>query len=344
MTNDFSDALQRSYPPPRIASVLASMETCQLLYVVAKLGIPDRLASGPKSAEELAKETGTHERSLLRVMRALAMDEFFIEDEQGRFTLTPDTAALRTGARGSARAVAIMTGEPWYWQMYGGLLETVKTGKNAFEAIHGMTVYQYLAQNPEAGQLFDEYMEEVSAPWDWLLLAAFDFSGFGKVADIGGGRATLLTQLLKAYPSMTGVLCDQPAVTERARSRVEADGLADRFELVGGSFFESVPPGADAYLIRNVLHDWDDDHALVLLKNCRAAMKPTAVLLIVEVLLAEGPTKRNYRYSDIQVMVGLGGCQRTAKEFEQLLSAAGLELGKITDVGPWLNILEARPR
>lgn len=323
--------------------MIAGIEDAQLVYVAAKLGIADLLASGPKTGEELARLTGTHAGALTRVLRALAVEGVFAEAPDGRFSLTEQSESLRSGAPGSLRWYATMIGEDWYWRTYGRLLQTVQTGNSAFEPLFGMHAYEYLARDAEAGKIFAGYMNDVSEMLVPVILSSYDFSSFHNIVDVGGGRASLLIALLETYPQLHAVVYDLPQTVEGTRSRIAAEGLEDRCELVAGSFFVRVPEGGDAYLLRNVLHDWDDEHVLTILKNCRQAMGPSSTLLISEAVLPEGPASLAARYCDIQVMVTLGGRQRTVGELERLLEASGLELVRLVPSGWVLTMIEAKP-
>jgi hypothetical protein len=339
-----SPSVEPAGPSPRLMQMLLGLEHTQMLHVAAKLGVPDLLSDGPKSAAELSAATRTDADALRRVLRALSVEGIFREDEDGRFALTRESAALRSGVQGSVRALAVMSGEGWYWRTYGGLLETVRTGRNAFQPLFGMELYDYLKQDQEAGRVFAEFMDEHSVLTAAQILDAYDFGAYHAIVDVGGGRASLLIRLLKIHPAMRGVLFDAPAVLEGARPILEAQGIADRCERVAGSFFESVPSGGDAWLLRNVIHDWDDERAGIILKNCRDAMGPAGTLLISEAVLPQGRATLESRYCDLQVMVALGGRQRTGAELRSLLDAAGFELAAIRPTGPVLSMVEARPR
>jgi hypothetical protein len=336
-------AAEPGYPPPRLMQMLLGLEATQMVYVVAKLGIPERLASGAKSVSALAAEVGADPSALRRLLRALVVEGLFEEPGPDCFALAADGHALRPGVPGSVHALAVMSGEPWYWQTYGRLLDSVRTGRDAFEPAHGMPLYTYLARDAEAGRIFSEFMHEHSVLTSPQILAAYDFGRFARMVDVGGGRASLLIRLLARHRSMRGVLFDAPAVLQGARPLLEAEGVADRCELVAGSFFEGVPAGGDAYLLRNVLHDWDDEHALAILRRCRAAIAPHGMLLISEAILPEGPASIELRYCDLQVMVTLGGRQRSGSEFAALLDAAGFRLGAIRPTGFVLSMVEAVP-
>ena len=232
----------------------------QAIYVAAELGIADRLADGPRRAEELAAEIGAHTRSLYRLLRALASLGIFAEDETERFALTPMSELLLSDVPGSQRAtVQMMVGQ--FYQAWGGLIESIRTGKPAFELMNGQSFFDHLADHQDQAQIFDSAMTARNDRKTKAMLDVYDFSGVQVLADIGGGNGSMLVTVLKRYPKMRGILFDRHGVIERAKAGIERAGVADRCEIVGGSFLGSVPGGADAYLLRHILHNWDDDRA-----------------------------------------------------------------------------------
>jgi hypothetical protein len=328
-------------PPVAMFQLIAGFWVSRTLYIAAKLGIADLLKDQAKSSEELAQATGTHAPSLYRVLRALASVGVFAEVEDGRFRLTPVGECLRTGVPGSMRALATMLcGQ---WRAWEDALYSVETGKIAFDHVFGMGLYQYLAQNPEAGTNFAEAMTEYTTPVAALVAAAYDFSPIGKLIDVGGGHGTLITAILKAHPTLTGVLFDVPPVAEGARQRIEAAGVAGRCELVGGSFFESVPGGGDAYLLANVILDYDDDRALKILKNCHRAMAGRGKLLLVESVISPGNEASFSKLVDVLMLVITGGRGRTEAEFHALLAVAGFRLTQIIPTPSEMSVIEAMP-
>lgn len=337
-------AADSGHPPLRLMQMLLGFEATQMLHVVAKLGIPARVARGPMPLAELASDVGADADALRRLLRALVVEGIFEEHSGDRFGLTEAGDALRPDAQPSVHALAVMSGEPWYWGTYGRLLESVRTGRDAFQGAYGMPLYEYFARNADAGRTFSDFMDEHSVMTSPQILANYDFSGFGRIVDVGGGRASLLLRLLQQHPGMQGVLFDAEGVLKGARANVRAAGVESRCELVPGSFFEFVPPGGDAYLLRNVLHDWDDAGVLRILRNVRAAIPPHGTLLISESVLPEGAASIELRYCDLQVLVALGGRQRNAGEFARLLEAAGFSLQAVHPTGFVLSIIAAAPR
>jgi SAM-dependent methyltransferase len=304
----------------------------QALYVAAHLGVADLLAEGPQTHETLAAKTGTHAGSLRRVLRLLASAGVFAEDADGRFELTPVGSALRSGP-GSARAAARLFAGPMVWQSWGDLLTTVRTGEPAFLRIFKTGSFEYFAGHPEEAAVFDEAMGSFTAMISGMVAAAYDFSAMREVIDIGGGDGRLLTGILRAYPSLRGTVFDLPRLAEGATRHIAEAGLADRYRFVGGDFFAEVPSGFDAYLLKHVIHDWDDVRAVRILENCRRAMGPQAKLLIVEGVypprIEGSPESRGAAANDVNMLVCTGGRQRSEAEFRALYAAAGFRLTRI---------------
>jgi hypothetical protein len=323
----------------RLAGLMTGYWYTQAIYVAAKLGLADLLADGPRSAAELAEATATDWRSLYRLLRALASLEIFAEDDRQRFCLTPMAECLRSG---SMRSLAIMRGE-WQYQVWGRLLYSVQTGQPAFEKIHGMPVFEFLSRHPDKGQIFDEAMTGVHGRETAAMLDAYDFSGIATLADIGGGNGSVLTAVLQRYPAVQGIHFDLPGVAERARTAIAAAGLAGRCRVIAGNFFESVPAGADAYLLRHIIHDWDDDRSLTILRNCRTAMAAGGKLLVVEGVVPPGNEPSISKFFDLAMMVLPGGMERTSEEYDRLFAAAGFRLSRITPTKTWVSVIEGDP-
>jgi hypothetical protein len=267
----------------------------QLLYVVAKLGIADLLRDGPKRSEELAQAVGAHPRTLYRVLRALASLGVFVEDEAQGFHLTPLAQLLRTDVPESLRALAIFYGEEWIWHAEGALLYSVRTGKAAFHQVHGMGPFDYYRQHAEAAAGFNAAMTSLSGHELAAILAAYDFAGMATIVDVGGGHGVLLAELLKTWPHVRGILFDLPAVVESAQPLLAAAGIADRCTCVAGDFFQTMPGSGDAYILKRVIHDWDDPQAAAILTQCRRAMPAHSRLLLMERVIPPGNTPREGR-------------------------------------------------
>jgi hypothetical protein len=314
----------------------------QAIHVAARLKLADLLRDEAKTAEELAPLTGTQARPLYRLLRALASAGIFAEDDRHRFRLTPLAACLRSDVPGSLWAMAILRGGLQY-QAWGQLLHSVQTGQAAFEKIHGMPVFDYFAKHPDHGKLFDEAMTGVHGRETAALLDAYDFSGIGVLADIGGGNGSVITAILMQYPAMQGILFDLPGVAARARANIAAAGLAERCRVEVGSFFETVPSGADACLMRHIIHDWDDDQSTAILKNCRKALGKRGKLLVVEGVVPPGNEPSLSKFFDLAMMVLPGGMERTTEEYRRLYEAAGFRLTRIVPTRTWVSVIEGEP-
>lgn len=315
----------------------------QAVYVAAKLRIADRLVDGAQPVELLAEATGTHARTLYRLLRALASAGVFTEAGPRRFGLTPAAETLRSDVPGSLWAMAIMMGEEHY-HAWGGLLESVRTGKTAFDRLYGKPVFAYLAEHPEKARVFDAAMTAIHGRETPAVLDAYDFSDIGVVADIGGGNGSNLIGMLGRYPAMRGILFDLPHVVERAASDLKAAGLADRCELIGGSFFKPIPVQADAYHLRHIIHDWDDEDSLRILRNIRQAMPPQGRLLLVEHVLPAGDAPSSGKLLDLNMLVMPGGIERTEDEFRRLYELAGFRLNRVVPALDDLSVIEGLPR
>jgi hypothetical protein len=325
-------------PLQKIMGMISGYWTSQVLYVVAKLGLADLLKEGPKTAEELASFTQTHPRSLYRLLSGSVSMGLFAEDEQKRFALTPLGDWLRSDVPGSQRATAVIVGDLLY-RAWGELLYSVHTGRVAFDKVHGLPFFEYLNKNPEQASVFDEAM----AAHGWAtaaILEAYDFSGIRVLADIGGGNGSALAAILKKHPDMLGILFDLPGVAERANENFQAAGLADRCQAMGGSFMEAVPTGADTYLLRHVIHDWDNEKATRILKNVHRAMGKAGKLLLGEHILPSDNTPSMARGSDLVMMVIAGGQERTEEEFRALLEQAGFCLTRIVPTKAGICLIE----
>ena len=319
-------------------------QVSQALHVAATLGIADFLKEGLRSVDELAEATQTHAPTLYRLLRALASVGVFAEESDGRFGLTPLAEHLRTDAPGSLRAWARLIGQPYFWASWGHLLHSVRTGDPAFPDLHGTNVWEHRAAHPEEGEIFDAAMTGLSAPVAEAVAQSYDFSNIGVLVDVGGGEGGLLATILAANPALRGILFDLSHVVATAGALLERAGVADRCEVVGGSFFETVPEGADAYLLKSIIHDWDDPAAIEILRTCRAAMADTGRLLVVEPVIQPGNEPDRAKFSDLNMLVMLGGRERTADDFERLYAEAGFRLTSIIPTGsPPFNIIEGVP-
>ena len=328
---------------PSVA-MLRMIEGCwvsRAIYVAARLGIADLLKDGPKNSEELAQATGMHTLSLYRVLRALASVGVFAEDGHGRFALTPLAATLRADVSGSLRAFALAMLDDDHNAAWGNILHSVKTGEVAFDHVFGMDVWQYRARHPEEGHIFNEAMASFSSVVNAAIMASYDFSSIGKIVDVGGGDGSLIASILQANPQTKGVLFELPHVTTGARKRIEREGLTERCEVVSGDFFDSVPSGGDAYILKWVIHDWDDERSVTLLKNCHHAMVKNGRLLLVEAIISLDDTASFNKFMDLNMLVMTGGRERTEAEYQALIESAGFRLARIVPTRSEMRVIEA---
>jgi SAM-dependent methyltransferase len=299
--------------------VLSGSWLAQCCYALAKLGIADLLADGPRPAGELARESGTDPRALLRVLRALAGAGILAETPDGAFALSPVAEPLRSGVPKSSRDAAIMFGEEVF-RSFTEIIYTLQTGRPAFDKVYGMPFYDYLERNPRAAQTFSVAMAGAAVP---AALATCDLTGVGVLADVGGGEGGLLGRFLRAHPQARGILIDLPQAIAHARQRLSVAGVADRVEFVAGDFFERVPAGADAYVLCRVLHNWPDSAALRLLRGVRSAVAPGGRLIIFEELMGQPDGRTAASPIDLLLLVMLSGWDRTEAEYRELLASAG---------------------
>ena len=313
----------------------------QAVLVAARLGIPDLVAVGPRSAAELAEETGTHPDALARLLRALVVLDVLAREDDGRFSVTPLSRALEDGP-GSIRALAEFIGEVT-WRPWGALGHSVATGEAAFRHEYGEGIFEHLARDPEAAHAFQAWMTDQSRLQSEALLGAIDLTGVERLVDVGGGRGTLLAALLEANPGLRGVLYDRPEVASTAEV-LAAAGIADRAEAVGGDFFESVPEGADRYVVKLVVHDWDDERAIRILDSVRRAIPPLGLLLLAVHLLPDGDGYDHAVWLDLNMLVMTdGGRERTVAEYRDLLARAGFRLTRVIPTSGPMSVIEAAP-
>jgi len=310
----------------------------QGMWVAAELGIADLLTQGPRTTKELAEKARAHTGALYRLLRALAGVGVFAQDEHGRFALTPLADLLRTDASGSQRAVAIMMGAEFH-AAWGELLHSVRTGEPGFNRRFGRPFFEYMMEHPERHSLYDAAMEAVHGGETEPVLDAYDFSAFGTIADIGGGNGSALTGILTRYPAMKGILFDLPAVAERTRSDLSGSSLADRIRIEGGDFFSAIPAGADAYVLRHILHDWEDPDAIAILRQCRKAMGPGSKIVVVEMVIPPGNDPSFGKWLDLMMLL-VAGRERTADEYSSLFWKAGLEMSRVIPTASDVSIVE----
>jgi hypothetical protein len=312
-----------------------------LIYVAAKLELADRLTHGPRTVEQLATAAGVQEPALYRVLRALASVGVFAETKGKRFKLTPLAATLQKAVPGSMHAAAIMTGTKYFEDPWAQLLHGLKTGEIPFFMAHGVSIFEYLEKHPEDLKIFGESMTNVSSTENPAIAAAYKFSGVRTLVDVGGGNGSLLCTILKANPKLKGVLFDLPSVSTRAKQdrHVTAKGIAERCALESGDFFETVPKGGDAYMMKRTLHDWDDERCAKILANCCAAMSEKGRVLVVDSVIPPGNDPDRGKIIDMQMLI-VGGRERTKQEFVKLFRDAGLKLTRVVPTKCPLSIIE----
>jgi SAM-dependent methyltransferase len=326
-----------------VLELLTGAWTAQALYVAVKLGIPDELAKGPLSADEVARRANADPGAVYRLMRALASRGVLRHRRDNTFKLTSIGKALRTGTPGSVRDFALFLGHPLRWEDWGNLLYSVQTGKPSVDKLRGMPFFEYIDTDADLAEAFNNAMTAGSEFAIYAVLAAYDFSGFRKIIDVGGGHGRLLSMILAKANAARGVLYDLPAVVDGAGPELAKAGVSARCEVVGGSFFDAVPEGGDAYLMKAILHDWDDDDALKILGNIRSAIAPGGKLLLLESVLPERSSSDIGLLIDLEMLVAVGGKERTHAEWTNLLSRAGFRLNRVVHTATPTSIVEAVP-
>ncbi len=327
--------------PVQLLQMIMGFRTTQLLHVAATLGIADLLANGPRTTGELAASCRCRAEELYRILRALSNLGIVKELADRRFELGSLGEHLRTDSQGSLRALAALYGERWIWNAYGNLVHSVRTGEPAFDATHGKRFFEYLQEDENAARSFNAAMTSYSEQEIGAVTAAYDFSRFRTIADIGGGHGRLLGAMLRANRNAHGILFDLPAVCSGAQQTLEQTGVADRVTVVSGDFFEEVPRAAQLYVMKSIIHDWDDDAALHILANCRAAMAGDSRLLLVERVVGEPNEADEAKLFDISMLAMLGGRERTIDEYRALLQSAGLRMTRTLSTASPHSLIEA---
>ncbi len=328
-------------PPIAMLQMITSFWVTRTIYVAAKLGLADLVKDQPKTAAELAGQIGAHAPSLYRVLRALASVGIFVEDEQGRFAQTPLSETLRSDVIGSLRAFAMVELGQEHFPAWGNVMHSVQTGEIAFDNLYKQNVWEYYAQNPEDAANFNVSMTGVSGMVTQAALASYDFSGINKIVDIAGGVGFLISAILQAYPQMRGTLFDLPHVIAEAGPLLDEAGVRDRCELATGDFFQAVPEGGDAYVMKWIIHDWDDEKSTIILKNIHRAMNENGRLLLVETVVPAGNQPDLSKFLDLNMMVMTGGRERTEAEFSALFDDAGFKLTRVIPTPSPVSIIEA---
>ena len=345
--NDVPNAQMRTAggSPPHIQLIQMGVAIWQAraVYAAAELGIADLLANGPLEVEEIARQTGTHARSLFRLMRALASCGIVEETRPSQFTTTTLGDALRDGAPGAARATILTIAGSWQWKAWDQFLHALRTGQSGVEAAFGKDLFGFLSGEPVHSARFNDAMVGMHGAVAPAVVSAYDFSRFRSLVDVGGGKGALLAEILKAHPQMTGVLFDLPDTEKHARDYIAASGLEARCAFCAGDFFEHLPSGHDAFVLAHVLHDWTDDDAVAILRKCREALSAEGCLLVIEAVLPDDNTPHHGKLMDLLMLTVTGGVERSQSEFHQILAKSGFALGCIHPTTTHQSIIEAFP-
>jgi hypothetical protein len=330
-------------PHAQLIEMAIAIWRARALYAAAAFGLADLLAEGPRATEDLAADTKTHAPSLYRLLRALAACGLFREVQPSVFAVTPLGAALQRDAPGAARAAILTLAGEWQWKAWHWFLDSVRTGEPGLKKACGRTLFDFLTANPDDGAQFDEAMIGMHGPLGPALLQVYDFSIFPTIVDVGGGSGRLLEILLSANEQQSGILFERPATAALAQARLCRSELAARCQIVEGDFFSSVPSGHKAYMLSHVLHDWDDEQCILILRNCRKAIATQGRLLIIESVLPSGDTPHHGKMMDLLMLNVTGGRERNATEFTELLRNAQFAVLRIISTSTHQSVIEAAP-
>lgn len=330
-------------PHVRLIQMGVAIWGARAVYAAAELGLADHLANGARSAEDLARATGTHAPSLFRLLRALASCGVVTETASGRFTTTPLGEALRDGAPGAARATILTIAGSWQWKAWDNFMHALQTGESGVKAAFGKDLFDFLGGEPTHSARFNEAMVGMHGAVAPAVIAAYDFSRFASIVDVGGGKGALLAAILKAHRTLRGVLFDLPETGNDARGHLAAAGVSARCAFEAGDFFQAVPADHDAYVLAHVLHDWNDEQSIAILRRCRAAIPAHGRLLIVEAVLPEGDTPHHGKLMDLLMLTVTGGVERSADQFAGLLRQSGFRVVRVHPTATHQSIVEAAP-
>lgn len=331
--------------PPHVQLIQMGVAIWQAraVYAAAELGLADLLANGARSTEEVAGATGMHAPSLYRLLRALASCGIVTETAPRRFETTLLGDALQEGAPGAARATILTIAGSWQWEAWGNFLHALRTGESGVQEAFGKSLFDFLADEPVHGARFNEAMVGMHGAVAPAVVAAYDFSQFGSIVDVGGGKGALLAAILSAHLELRGVLFDLPETEDDARDYLARAGLAARCDFKAGDFFDRVPAGHDAYVLAHVLHDWTDEQSLMILGKCREAIPAGGRLLIVEAVLPDGDTPHHGKLMDLLMLTVTGGVERNADQFTEMLKRTGFNLTRIYATTTHQSVIEAVP-
>jgi C-methyltransferase len=328
-------------PAAMIEMILAGW-TSQAITVAAQLGVADALADGPLTIDELATRVDADADALRRLLRALISRGVFRHRRDGRYELNSLADTLRCDATVSMASAARFYGSQEQRERWTLLVDSVRTGTSVVPALRGKSSFDYFAEEPELAELFNQTMTSVSEMTDATVVAGYDFSAYPTIVDVGGGHGPLLATILAAAPASRGVLYDLPQVVVNAPNLLRDNDVADRVRIAEGSFFDSVPGDGDAYVLKNIIHDWPDDKAVQILRNVRAAAGRRATVLLVEFVIPEHNRDFPGKWVDLEMMLNLGARERTAVEYRDLLGQAGLRMTRVVQTASPLSVVEAR--
>lgn len=334
---------QRTAPAPAVMlDMIFSAWVSQGVAVAAQLGVADALANGPLPVDELAQRVNANPDALGRLMRALVSEGVFRRKRDGRYALNALADTLRSDAPVSIAGMARFVGSPQHREHWSHLGDGVRTGEAVIPVLRGKTAFEYLADEPELGQIFNDAMTSISELAIAPVVAAYDFTRFATIADVGGGHGRLLSAILAAAPSASGVLYDLPQVVEGAPELLGRYGTSDRVRIMPGSFFEAVPPGADLYLLKNIIHDWPDEQAVSILRNVRAAARPGTTLVLVEGVIPDHDREFIAKWTDLEMLLGVAARERTEAEYRRLYEQAGFQLTQVVPTASPFSLVEGR--
>jgi len=329
--------------PVGVLEMATGFASAQALFAAARLGVADALADGPLSPSDIAARIGTDPDATARLLRYLASFSVFGPLPDGRYELTSMSEALRTDSPTSVRPLLTMLGHPSYWGAWGQLEYSMQSGAPSIDKLHGRPLFEHLQKDVEFGAVFNAGMTCVAEMNTPPILSAYDFTKFATIVDVGGGQGSLLASILRDSPDSRGVLFELESVARDARPVIDEAGVADRCSIEVGSFFESVPTGADLYLLMHIVHDWNDEKALEILQNVRASIEPGGTLLVIEDVIPEGNRPHAGKMLDLDMLLFVGGKERTAAEYRDLLGRAGFRLTRIVPTVAPACLVEAVP-
>jgi hypothetical protein len=330
-------SLTRNQATTKMMQFITAKWISKPIYVVTKLGIAEILSDGPKTIEEIAQRSNSNTTNLYRVMRALASFGIFSEIESKTFALTPMAECLKSGAM---RSIALMFLSDWHDKAWDKLLYSVQTGEIAFIAAHGIPCFNWLKVNHEAAEIYNEANFIKAKVTHSAIIDSYDFTKINTIADIGGGYGGLIIKILEAYPSITGIIADDPYVFQNTKKIINTHGLDERCKTINCNFFKEIPSGYDAYLMSHILHDWNDEQCSIILKNCHKAMHVESKLLIIEMIVPMGNEPSISKLMDLEVLVMGGGGERTKGEFCNLITSSGFSLDRIIPTRENISVIE----